>query len=292
MQVFVTGATGWVGTAVVGSLLDAGHAVVGLSRSETKGAALAARGARVIHATLDDLDALADAARAADAVIHLGFSHDFARFDESAAQDRRAIEALGAALAGSGKPLLVTSGVALIAPGRVATEADPPADDPSFPRRSEQAAAPFAGQGVRAAAVRLSPSVHGVGEAHGFVPTLVNLAREKGVSAYIGDGANRWPAVHVSDAGRLYRLALEHDVDERVYHAVAEEGIPFRHIAEAIGRKLGVPVASREPGHFGWLARFAGADVPASAARTRERLGWRPTGPTLLDDIARPEYGA
>jgi nucleoside-diphosphate-sugar epimerase len=290
MRVFVTGATGWVGTVVVGELLGQGHQVLGLARSEEKGKALEAKGAEVLHGTLDDLDTLRAAATQADAVIHLAFNHDFSRFAENAAQDRRAIEALGDALEGWDKPLLVTSGMALLAPGRLATEADGPPSDPSFPRRSEHAARALAERGVRAAVVRLSPSVHGFGETHGFVPILIDMAREKGVSAYIGDGRNRWPAVHVSDAGRLYRLALENGVTETAYHAAAEEGIAFRDIAEAIGRKLGLPVEPRDRGHFGWFADFAGADMPASSVRTREVLGWRPAGPDLLADIARPDY--
>lgn len=291
MRVFVTGATGWVGTAVVEELLGHGHQVLGLCRSEQKGKALEVRGAQVVRGTLDDLDTLRGAAMEADALIHLAFNHDFSRFAENAEQDRHAIEALGNALEGSDKPFLVTSGVALLAPGRVATEADMPLPESSYPRRSEQAARTLAQRGLRVATVRLSPSVHGVGETHGFVPILIDLARQTGVSAYIGDGQNRWPAVHVSDAGRLYRLALESGT-ERAYHAVGEEGIPFRDIAEAIGRKLGLPVEPRDRDHFGWFADFASADVPASSARTGKVLGWQPTGPGLLADIAQPTYYA
>lgn len=290
MRVFVTGATGWVGSVVVKELLGANHEVLGLARSEHKAAALAAAGAQVLRGTLDDLDRLREAATQADAVIHTAFNHDFSRFAENSEQDRRAIEALGGALEGSDKPLLVTSGVALLAPGRVATEADrPPLSDPSYPRKSEAAAAALAGRGVRVGTVRLAPTVHGLGD-HGFVPILIGLARQKGVSAYIGDGANRWPAVHVSDAGRLYRLALEAGVEERAYHAVAEEGIAFRDIAGMIGRRLELPVESRDGGHFGWFAGFAGADMPASSEHTRGRLGWQPTGPGLLDDLDQPGY--
>jgi nucleoside-diphosphate-sugar epimerase len=292
MRVFVTGATGWVGTAVVEELLSGGHHVLGLARSKEKGERLAAGGAEVLLATLDDLAALRTAAEEADAVVHLAFNHDFSRFAENAAQDRRAIEALGEALAGSDKPFLVTSGVALIAPGRVAVETDRPSRDASFPRRSEVTAAALAECGLRAATVRLAPSVHGVGETHGFVPMLIDLARRSGVSAYIGEGENRWAAVHVSDAGRLYRLALEGGVAQPVYHATHEEGIAFRDIAEAIGRKLGLPVARRDREHFGWFADFASADMQASNRLTREALGWRPTGPALLADIADPGYYA
>lgn len=292
MQIFVTGATGWVGTAVVAELLGHGHGVLGLARSPEKGATLAASGAAVLHGTLDDLDALRGAATDADAVIHLAFNHDFSRFAENAAQDKVATDAIGTALEGSGKPFLVTSGVAMIAPGRVVTESDALAPDAPFPRRSEQAAAALTERGVRAATIRLSPSTHGVGEAHGFVPMLIDIAKAKGVSAYIGDGANRWPAVHVSDAARVYRLALESGVTAPAYHAVAEEGIAFRQVAEAIGRKLGLPVEPREPEHFGWFANFAAIDMPASSDRTRDLLEWHPTGPGLLEDIANPDYYA
>ncbi|WP_437668777.1 SDR family oxidoreductase [Sorangium sp. So ce131] len=292
MRVFVTGATGWVGNVVVDELLGAGHQVLGLSRSEERAAGLAAKGADVLRGTLDDVDRLAEAAGNADAVIHLAFNHDFSRFAESSEQDRRAIEVMGEALVGTDKPILVTSGLALIAPGRVATEADmPPLSDPSFPRKTEAAAAALAERGVRAGTVRLAPTVHGIGD-QVFMAILAGLAREKGVSAYIGDGANRWPAVHVSDAGRLYRLALEAGAPARVYHANAEEGIPFRAIAEAIGRALDLPVEPRPREHFGWFADFAGTDAPASSARTRELTGWEPTGPTLLADLAQPAYFA
>ncbi|WP_437726372.1 SDR family oxidoreductase [Sorangium sp. So ce861] len=292
MRVFVTGATGWVGNVVVDELLGAGHQVLGLSRSEEKAAGLAAKGAAVLRGTLDDLDRLAEAAGNADAVIHLAFNHDFSKFAENSEQDRRAIEAMGEALVGTDKPILVTAGLALIAPGRVATEADmPPLSDPSFPRKTEAAAAALAERGVRVGTVRLAPTVHGIGD-HVFMAILAGLALEKGVSAYIGDGANRWPAVHVSDAGRLYRLALEAGAPARVYHASAEEGIAFRAIAEAIGRALGLPVEPRPREHFGWFADFAAADAPASSARTRELTGWEPTGPTLLADLAHPAYFA
>lgn len=290
MRVFVTGATGWVGSRVVKELLDAGHQVLGLSRSEEKAARLAQAGAQVLRATLDDLDQLADAASGSDAVIHTAFNHDFSTFADNARQDQRAIEALGEALAGTDKPLLVTSGVALLAPGRVATEADlPPTSHADYPRRSEAAAIALAQRGLRAAAVRLAPSVHGVGD-HGFIPILIGLARQTGVSAYIGEGVNRWPAVHVSDASRLYRLALESGVTEPVYHAIAEEGIAMRDIAQAIGKRLGVPVESRDRAHFGWFAAFAGADMPAASRHTRDVLGWRPAGPELLADIDHPDY--
>lgn len=291
MRVFVTGATGWVGSAIVAELIGAGHQVTGLVRSAEKAAALAAAGADIVAGTLDDLDTLRDTAQAADAVIHTAFNHDFSRFAENARQDQRAIETLGDTLAGSGRPLIVTSGVALLAPGRVATEADLPPSDPSYPRRSEATAIALAARGVRAATVRLAPSVHGLGD-HGFIPILVALAREKGVSAYIGDGLNRWPGVHRLDAARLYRLALEQGATEPTYHAIADEGVAFKDIAGVIGRRLGVPVESRGRDHFGWFADFAGADMPASSERTRSLLGWEPTGPDLLSDIDQPGYYA
>ena len=296
MRVFVTGATGWVGSAVVEELVGAGHQVTGLARSDDKAAALAATRAAVLRGTLDDLDLLRSAARAADAVIHTAFNHDFSRFAENAQQDRRAIETLGSALEGSGRPLLVTSGVALLAPGRVATEADVPSSDPSYPRKSEAAARALAERGVRAATVRLAPSVHGLGD-HGFVPILIGMARGKRVSAYIGEGRNRWPGVHRLDAARLYRLALErgageHGTIEPAYHAIADEGVAFKDIATVIGRRLGLPVESRGREHFGWFADFAGADMPASSERTQSLLSWKPTGPGLLTDIDQPGYYA
>jgi nucleoside-diphosphate-sugar epimerase len=289
MHVFVTGATGWIGSVVVRELLDAGHRVTGLARSEDKAAALAATGANVLRGTLDDLDMLSRAAAGADAVIHTAFNHDFSKFAENSEQDRRAIEVLGGALEGSDRPLLVTSGVATLAPGQVATEEDIPAPNPSHPRKSEATARALAVRGVRTSTIRLPPSVHGLGD-QGFIPILIRIAREKGVSAYISDGLNRWPAVHRQDAGRLYRLALEQGATARAYHAIAEEGIAFKDIAEVIGRRLGLPVESRDRDHFGWFASFAGADVPASSARTRELLGWEPTQPGLLADIDQAGY--
>lgn len=289
MQVFVTGATGWVGSAVVQELVGGGHRVRGLARSEDKGRALAAMGAAVVHGTLDDLALLRSEAAQADAVVHTAFHHDFSKFAESAAQDRLAIEAMGEAIGPTGRPLVVTSGLAMLAPGRVATEADVPQEGPAYPRRSEAAARALAARGVRTTAVRLAPSVHGRGD-HGFVPILVGIARQTGVSAYIGDGSNRWPAVHRCDAAALYRLVLEQGATAPAYHAVAEEGIAFRAIAEAIGAALGLPVASREPAHFGWFAHFAAADMPASSAHTRALLGWQAQGSTLLEDIAHAGY--
>lgn len=286
----MTGATGWVGTHVVAELKAAGHQISALARTPKKADGLRAEGVDPMLGTLDDLQVLHTAALRADAVMHLAFNHDFSRFAENGKQDRRAIQALGEALAGGDKPLFVTSGVALIASGRPVTENDDATDDPSSPRQSDQAARALAQQGVRIAVVRLAPTVHGIGETHGFVPTLMELAREKGVSAYIGDGQNRWPAVHVTDAARVYRLALEKNAGNRVYHAVAEEGIAFIDIAKAIGRRFGVPVEAREPAHFGWLGDFVSADMPASSVQTRAALDWEPTGPTLLKDIEAPRY--
>lgn len=287
MKIFVTGASGWVGSAIVKELLAAGHQVTGLVRSEDKATALAATSAKSVLATLDDLDVLRDAASEADAVIHTAFNHDFSRFAENAEQDRRAIEALGGALEGSTRPLLVTSGLARLAQGRLATEADRP--DPSFPRKSELAAQALLERGVRVATIRLAPSVHGLGE-HGFIPTLIGIARKKGVSAYIGEGENRWAGVHLLDAARLYRLVVEQDAPEAVYHAVADEGVPFKEIAAIIGRRLGVPVESRASEHFEGFAHFAGAQMAASSERTRALTGWAPTQPGLLADIDQAGY--
>jgi len=287
MKVFVTGATGWVGSAVVDELLRAGHAVAGLVRAEEKAAALAATGAQVVRGTLDDLEALRQAASAADAVVHTAFDHDFSKFAENAEQDRRAIAALGSALEGSDRPLLVTSGLSGFARG--ATESD--SANPVWPRKSEQGAQAVRERGVRVATVRLAPSVHGLGD-HGFVPILVGMARQQGVSAFIGAGDNCWSGVHRSDAARLYRLALEQGVTETAYHAVADEAVPFKAIAEVIGGRLGVPVESRDREHFGWFAGMAGADMAASSERTRRLLGWAPTGPGLLADLDLAGYYA
>jgi len=275
----------------VKDLIAAGHKVVGLARSDAGAEAVAAAGAEALRGSLDDLESLKSGASRSEGVIHTAFDHDFSKFAESGAQDQRAIAALGAALEGSDRPLLVTSGLLLLAPGRIATETVTPTD--SFPRKSEAAANALVGRGVKAASIRLAPSVHGHGD-HGFVPRLIQFAREKGVSAYIGDGLNRWPAVHRLDAARVYRLALEHGAKGGPFHAVAEQGVPFKDIAEVIGRRLKLPVVSLSPEdaaqHFGWFAMFAGADAPTSSEQTRATLGWSPEQPGLIADIDHPAY--
>ena len=293
MRVFVTGATGWVGSAVVDELIGAGHQVLGLTRSDQGAAALAAKGADVHRGSLEDLDSLRTGAAQADGVIHTAFNHDFSKFVENCAEDQRAIEALGAVLEGSDRPLLTSSGVAYLAPGRTGTEADTPPPG-VLPRKSEEATRALMARGVRATTIRLAPSVHGHGD-HGFVPILIQLARAKGVSAYIGEGLNRWPGVHRLDAAQVYRLALERSADGP-FHAVAEEGVPLKAIAEVIGRRLNLPVVSKSPEeaaeHFGWFERFAGMDAPASSERTQALLGWTPQHPGLIADIDHPAYFA
>jgi nucleoside-diphosphate-sugar epimerase len=298
MRVFVTGATGWIGSAVVPELIGAGHQVVGLARSEASAAALAAAGAEAQRGTLDDLDGLRSGAAASDGVLHLAFKHDEAfsgSFEAAADADRRAIETIGAALEGSGRPLVIASGVAGHQAGVLVTENDvaDPASPAGHRTRSEQSALALASSDVRSSSLRLAPSVHGEGD-HGFVATLVGIARDRGVSGYIGDGANRWPTVHRLDAARLFRLALETAPAGSVLHGIAEDGVPVRAIAETIGRHLDLPVASIAPEdageHFGWLGPFLALDVQASSALTRELLGWQPTHPGLIDDLDEGHY--
>jgi nucleoside-diphosphate-sugar epimerase len=294
MRIFVTGATGFVGSAVVQELLGASHQVLGLVRSDASAKALAATGAEVHRGSVEDLDSLRQGAAKADGVIHTAFIHDFSKFKENCEIDRRAITALGSALEGSDRPLIITSGTGLLSVGRRATEDDAPPADSAIPRvASEQSAVAVKARGVNVSVMRLPPSVHGDGD-HGFVPMLINMAREKGVSAYIGDGSNVWSAVHRLDAARLYRLAIEQGAGPARYHAVAEEGVPFKEIATVIGRRLDIPVVSKSPDeaaqHFTWFAHFAAMNSLSSSAKTQAATGWQPTGPGLIADIDRPEY--
>lgn len=295
MRVFVTGATGFIGSAIVQELIGAGHQVLGLARSDAAAKSLTAAGAEALRGALDDLDSLRSGAASSDGVIHTAFIHDFSNYAAASETDRQAIETLGAALAGSGRPFVVTSGTALLTPARLGTEEDAP--DPSSaaaPRiASEEAALAMASHGVRVSVVRLPPSVHGDGD-HGFVPLLIGIARGKGISAYVGDGRNRWSAVHRRDAAHLYRLALEQASAGSRFHGVADEGVPVRDIAGVIGRRLNMPVVAKSPeeaaDHFGWFARFVSIDNPASSRLTQERLGWRPAQPALIPDLDRARY--
>jgi nucleoside-diphosphate-sugar epimerase len=292
VRVFLTGATGFVGSAVAQELINAGHKVLGLARSFAAAESLRAAGAQPHEGSLEDLESLRSGAAASDAVIHTAFIHDFNNYGPAAEADRRAIETLGGALEGSNKPLIVTSGT-LIAQSeeRLATEKDEP--NLSSPRKSEEAAHALAARGVHVSVVRLPPSVHGEGD-HGFVPELISIAHEKGQSAYVGDGLNRWPAVHRLDAARLYRLVLEKGSAGARYHGVADEGVPAREIAGVIGRALNLPVVTKSKeeaaSHFGWIGRFFGMDGPASSVKTQEQLGWRPTQPALIPDLDSGHY--
>jgi nucleoside-diphosphate-sugar epimerase len=295
MRVFVTGATGFIGSAIVHELIGAGHSVLGLARSDASAKSLAAAGADPHRGSLDDLASLRAGAAASDGVIHTAFIHDFSNIAASAVKDKLAIDAIGAALADSGKPFAVTSAIGLLTPGRVGAEADSPDPNAAGAHRiaSERAALALASRDVRVSVIRLPPSVHGVGD-HGFVPGVIRIAREKGVSAYIGEGRNRWSTVHRLDAARLFRLALEKGSAGSTFHGIAEEGVMTREIAEVIGRRLNVPVVSKSPdeaaAHFGWLARFFASDMPASSAQTQEQLGWRPRQPGLIADLDDGRY--
>jgi nucleoside-diphosphate-sugar epimerase len=294
MHVFVTGASGFIGSAVVPELLGAGHQVVGLVRSEAAAQALTALGAEPHLGTLEDLDSIQRGAAASDGVIHLAFDHDFSNFAANCEKDRRVIETLGAALEGTSRPLLITSGTGMgsTGPGQIATEDVFNPNNPNPRVASELAGASAAERGVNVSVVRL-PQVHDPVK-QGLITPLVAIAREKGVSAYVGDGRNRWPAAHVLDVARLYRLALERQEAGARYNAVAEEGIPARDIAEVLGRGLKMPAVSLSPeeaaAHFGWMGMFVGLDMPASGARTQEKLGWRPTGPGLIADLEQMRY--
>lgn len=295
MRVFVTGAAGFIGSALVPELLSAGHSVLGLARNDANAQKLAEAGVEVHRGDLTDLASLRSGAEKADAVVHLAFVHDFSKFAENCAIDKAAIDAIGEVLAGTDKPLLTTGGLALMADGRSATEDDQPS--PRLPRESEAATDALAKRGVRASTMRL-PQVHDPVK-QGLITYVVQIAREKGVSAYVGEGLNRWPAAHVLDVAHLYRLALEKMAQDkgetgRKYHAVAEEGVTMREVAEVLGEGLKVPVVSLSPeeaqGHFGWMAMFAGLDMPATSALTRRRLGWNPTGPGMITDLKAMKY--
>jgi nucleoside-diphosphate-sugar epimerase len=295
MRVFVTGATGFIGSAIVPELRDAGHHVVGLARSDQAAAALTSAGAEVHRGTLGDLDSLRSGAAASDGVIHTAFIHDFSQIESSGRIDRRAVETLGAALEGSGRPLVIASATGVLTTGTVGTEEDSP--DPRSPGAhrvaSEETAIALASRGVRSSIVRLARTVHGDGD-HAFVPALIGIARDTGVSGYVGGGTNRWSAVHRLDGAHLFRLALEGAPAGSVLHAVAEEGVRTHDIAEVIGRHLDLPVVSVAPEeaghHFGWLAGYFGADGPASSALTRERMGWEPLYPGLIADLEQRHY--
>jgi nucleoside-diphosphate-sugar epimerase len=290
MRVFVTGATGWVGSAIVEQLRAAGHEVVGLVRSEANAKALTAAGGTPHLGSLGDLDSLRRGAEQADGIIHTAFGLDLSDIAKSSIEEQQAIEAFGEVFAGSDRPLIVTSGLGFAPAGEMLAEEVELPQMPGFPRNPEQALRAIQARGVRAAVVRLPRTVHGANEQHGFMPMLIRAARAKGVSAYVGDGQNQWPAVHRLDAARVFCLALEHGAQGGPFHAVAEPGIPFKAIAEAIGQLLGVPVVSQSleeaTAHFGPIAMFVAGNGPASSEHTRARLGWQPTHPGLLADLA------
>jgi nucleoside-diphosphate-sugar epimerase len=296
MKIFVTGATGFVGSAVVRELLSAGQEVLGLVRSDAAAQSLVTTGAKAHRGQLEDLDGLRRAAAESDGVIHTGFNHDFSKFKENCELDRKVIETLGAAVAPAGRPLIITSAIGVLPPvGRVTEETRPASPSPNPRAASEEAARALIERGARVSIVRLPPSVHGDGD-HGFVPILIKIARDKKASVFIGSGANRWPAVHRLDAARVFKLALDKAAHGAYYHAVAEEGIAFREIAEVIGRRLKVPVVGKTPeeagGHFTWFAHFAALNVLASSEQTQAKLEWWPTQPGLIADLDRPAYFA
>ena len=296
MRVFLTGANGWIGSAIARDLLADGHDVIGLVRTKEKGDAFAAAGGAPLVGSLGDLDAIRAAAREADGIVHTAFGLDLTKVKEMSEEESRTIETFGEAFAGTDRPIIVTGGVLLTPPGEVFQEDARPLVNPGFPRASEQSAFALAERGLRAMVVRNPRSVHGQGETHGFVPMLAAIARAKGVSAWVGEGDNLWPAVHRLDCARLYGLALERGIGGEAYHAIAEQGVPFRCIAEAIGRQLGLPSRSIAPdeaeAHFGGIAMFAAGNGPASSERTRQTLGWEPYEADIVADIKRPDYSA
>ena len=295
MRVFVTGATGFIGSRIVPELIAAGHQVLGLTRSDAGARQLKEAGAQVHRGTLEDAESIASGAAQAEAVIHTAFDHDFSRFAENCEKDRRVIEAIGAVLAGSDRPFIITSGTGMgsRSSGEIATEDVFDRDNPNPRRLSELTSEEVANRGVSVAVVRL-PQVHDTVK-QGLISPAIEIARAKGFAAYVGDGANRWPAAHISDVAQLYRLALDKHEPGARWQAVAEEGVPVREIAEAIGAGLGVPVNSLSPAeameYFGWLGLFAQMDLPASSALTRQRLGWAPKGPGLIEDLRNVNYG-
>ena len=296
MKVFMTGANGWIGSAIARDLIADGHDVVGLIRSEEKGKTFAAIGGSPVIGSLGDLDTIRNAARDCDGIVHTAFGLDLTKIKEMTEEENRAIAAFGDVFAGSDRPIIVTGGVLLTPPGEVFQESARPPVPPEFPRASEQSAFALADRGLKAMVVRNPRSVHGQGETHGFVPMLATIAREKGVSAWVGEGDNLWPAVHRFDCARVYTHALKRGIGGEAYHAIAEQGVPFRQIAEAIGRQLGLPArsitADEAEAHFGGIAMFVAGTGPASSERTRQTLGWEPREPGIIQDIGRPDYSA